>query len=103
MPIASRSRIVRAIPIGIDPRDSRAADCHGRSAGGPRADVGGQESQLAALLEFERFDDRHEHKGLTVMNQRDRKIVARVCSLVYECSANKAVAKHLIDRILARF
>ncbi len=55
MPIASRSRIVRAIPIGIDPRDSSAADGHGWSAGAPIADVGGQESQLAALLEYERL------------------------------------------------
>jgi hypothetical protein len=29
MPIASRSTFVRAIPIGIDPRDSSAADGHG--------------------------------------------------------------------------
>jgi len=55
MPIASRSTIVRAIPIGIDRRDSSAADDHGWSAGGPRADVGEQESQLAALHEFERL------------------------------------------------
>src|SRR5207302_10818639 len=55
MPIARRSRIVRAIPIGIGPRDSSAADGHGWSAGAPRADVGGQESQLAALLEFEKL------------------------------------------------
>jgi hypothetical protein len=54
MPIASRSTIVRAIPIEIDPRDTSAADGHGWSAGGPRADVGGQESQLAALIAFER-------------------------------------------------
>src|SRR5882672_7523569 len=31
MPIASRSRIVRATPIGIDPCDSSAADGHGRT------------------------------------------------------------------------
>jgi hypothetical protein len=53
--IASRSRIERAIPIGIDPRDSSAADGHGWSAGASRADVVGQESQLAALLEIERL------------------------------------------------
>jgi hypothetical protein len=53
MPIASRSRIARATTIEIDPRDSSAADGHGWSAGVPRADVGGQESQLAALHEFE--------------------------------------------------
>jgi hypothetical protein len=68
MPIANRSRSVRAIPIGIDPRDSNAADGHDGSAGGPRADVGAQESQLAAVLEFERLaeqkkqrEDDHEH------------------------------------------
>lgn len=55
MPIASRSRIVRAIPIGIDPRDSSAADGHRWSAGAPGADVGGQESPLAALPEFEKL------------------------------------------------
>jgi hypothetical protein len=55
MPIASRSTIVRAIPIGIDPCNSNAADGHGGSAGGPRADVGGQESQLEVLFEFERL------------------------------------------------
>jgi hypothetical protein len=55
MPIASHSRIVRAIPVGIDPRDSRADEGHSWSAGGPRPDVGGQVSQLAALLEFERL------------------------------------------------
>src|SRR5579864_3191618 len=56
--IASRSRIGRAIPIGIDPRDSSAADGHGGSAGGPRADGGGQESQLATLREFERLAEK---------------------------------------------
>jgi hypothetical protein len=55
MPITSRSRIVRGTPIGIDPRNSSAADGHGWSAEVPRADVGGQESQLAALHEFERL------------------------------------------------
>jgi hypothetical protein len=47
-------------------------------------------------------DERQEHKTLTAMNRRDKKIVSRVCSIVYECSANKAAAKQLIDRILAR-
>jgi len=38
------------------PRDSRAADGHGWSAGSTKSlDVGGQESQLAALHEFERL------------------------------------------------
>src|SRR6266849_6098245 len=47
MPIASRSTVVRALPIGIDQRNSDAADGYGWSAGGPKADAGGQESQLA--------------------------------------------------------
>jgi len=55
MPIASRSTIVRTIATGIDQRNSNAADGHGWSAEGPRADVGGKESQLEALLEFERL------------------------------------------------
>jgi len=50
-------RILRAIPLGIDPRDSSAADGHGWSARAPRADVGGQESQRAALLEFEGLEN----------------------------------------------
>ncbi len=55
MPIVSRSTVVRAIPIGIDQRNSDAADGYEWSAGGPRADARGQESQLEALLEFERL------------------------------------------------
>jgi hypothetical protein len=54
MPIANRSIIVRAIPIGINPRDLSAAVGHGAGAGGLRADVEGQEFQLATVLEFER-------------------------------------------------
>src|SRR6266576_756627 len=38
-------------------RATHAADGHGWRVGGPRADVGGQESQLAALLEFERLGE----------------------------------------------
>jgi hypothetical protein len=47
-------------------------------------------------------EKRQEHKALTGMNVRDKKIVTRVCSIVYECSANKGAAKLLIDRILSR-
>jgi molecular chaperone HtpG len=47
-------------------------------------------------------DENHEHKALKSLNRGDKKMVTRVCSLLYECSANKAVAKELIDRILAR-
>jgi molecular chaperone HtpG len=52
---------------------------------------------------FAAIDDKHEHKTLTAMDGRDKKIVTRLCSLLYECSGNKAAAKHLIDRILAKF
>jgi hypothetical protein len=44
---------VRAISIEIDPRTLNAADGHGWTVGGLGAGGGGQESQLAALLEFE--------------------------------------------------
>jgi hypothetical protein len=47
-------------------------------------------------------NDRREHKALTAMKPRERSVVTRLCSLIYECSANKAVAKQLIDRVLAR-
>lgn len=46
--------------------------------------------------------EKHEHKALTAMESRDKKIVSRVCSILYECSTNKAAAKLLIDRILTR-
>jgi hypothetical protein len=68
MPIASRSTIVRAIPIGIDPRDSSAADGHAWSAGGPRADVGGQEPQLAALREFERLAEQKKNSERMIVS-----------------------------------
>jgi hypothetical protein len=48
------------------------------------------------------IEDSHEHKALAAMNGRDKKTVTHLCSLLYECSGNKAAAKHLIDRILAR-
>ena len=53
MSTARRSTIVRAISIEIDPRTLNAADGHGWTVGGLGAGGGGQESQLAALLEFE--------------------------------------------------
>jgi Histidine kinase-, DNA gyrase B-, and HSP90-like ATPase len=43
-----------------------------------------------------------QHQALAQMNDRDRTTFRRVCSLIYECSANKAAAKQLIDRILAK-
>ena len=48
-------------------------------------------------------EDKHEHRALTAMESRDKKIVSRLCSILYECSANKEAAKSLIDRILAKF
>jgi Histidine kinase-, DNA gyrase B-, and HSP90-like ATPase len=49
------------------------------------------------------IDQKGEHKALSAMEGRDRKIVTRVFSILYECSMNKAAAKLLIDRILARW
>jgi len=46
-------------------------------------------------------DDLH-HKALNTMNNVERTIVTRVCSLIYEYSGNQSAAKHLIDRILSR-
>jgi len=43
-----------------------------------------------------------EHRRLRAMNRRERQIVSRIFSILYECSANKAAAKQLIDRILVR-
>jgi len=62
MPIASRSRIVRATPIGIDPRDSSAADGHGWSAGVPRADVGGQEFSLQRCTSLKELPGRRKQR-----------------------------------------
>jgi hypothetical protein len=47
-------------------------------------------------------DHRRHHKALARMDERKKEVLTRVCSLIYECSANKVVAKQLIDRILAR-
>lgn len=47
-------------------------------------------------------DHRGEHKALAAMKGRERGLVTRLCSLIYECSANKPAAKQLIDRLLAR-
>jgi hypothetical protein len=46
-------------------------------------------------------DDLH-HKALNTMNNVERTIITRVCSLIYEYSGNQSAAKHLIDRILSR-
>ncbi|HZR32040.1 MAG TPA: ATP-binding protein [Terriglobales bacterium] len=47
-------------------------------------------------------DHRRHHKALARMDEREKEVLTRVCSLIYECSANKVFAKQLIDRILAR-
>jgi len=49
-----------------------------------------------------RTDHRRHHKTLARMDAREKEVLTRVCSLIYECSPNKAAAKQLIDRILAR-
>ncbi len=43
-----------------------------------------------------------QHKALAAMNSRQKSIVTQLCSLIYECSANKAAAKQLIDRVLSK-
>jgi hypothetical protein len=48
------------------------------------------------------IDHSNEHKALAAMHGREKGIVTRICSLVYECSANKSAAKQLIDRVLSR-
>jgi hypothetical protein len=45
--------------------------------------------------------NRH-HETLAGMKKPEKEVLTRMCSLIYECSANKAAAKQLIDRILAR-
>lgn len=52
--------------------------------------------------QLSQIDDRSEHKALARMKGRDKGIVTRMCSLLYECSSNKTAAKQLIDRILAK-
>jgi hypothetical protein len=48
------------------------------------------------------LDHRAEHKALAAMAPRERKVVSRMCSLIYECSTNKGAARQLIDKILGR-
>jgi len=38
------------------------------------------------------LDHRNEHKVLAAMRGREKRVVSRLCSLIYECSANKAAA-----------
>ncbi len=49
-----------------------------------------------------RTDHSRHHKTLARMDEREKEVLTRMCSLIYECSPNKAAAKQLIDRILAR-
>ena len=53
--------------------------------------------------QLECIDHGRNHKALARMEHREKEVLTRVCSLIYECSSNKIVAKQLIDRILARF
>jgi hypothetical protein len=52
--------------------------------------------------QFERGNRSEQHRILSAMAPRDRTLVGRVFSLIYECSPNKSAAKTLIDRVLAR-
>lgn len=52
--------------------------------------------------QLQRADHRRHHRALARMDDGKKEVLTRVCSLIYECSPNKAVAKQLIDRILAR-
>ena len=61
---------------------------------------------LRALHRFRRrigdIDHANQHKVLTGMNTREKVVVTRVCSLIYELSGNKSAAKQLIDRLLSK-
>src|ERR1700674_4874490 len=62
MPITSRSRIVRGTPIGIDPRDSSAADGHGWSAGVPRAKSEGKNLSLQRCTSLKGLPSRRKQR-----------------------------------------
>ncbi|MCU1284057.1 MAG: family molecular chaperone-like protein [Acidobacteriales bacterium] len=51
---------------------------------------------------LQEVNHRDQHRVLTAMNGREKKLITRVCSLIYECSLNKAAAKLLIDRVLSK-
>jgi len=53
-------------------------------------------------LQLHQADHNRHHKLLAGMNKRDKEVLTRICSLIYECSSNKGAAKQLIDRILVR-
>jgi hypothetical protein len=61
---------------------------------------------LRALHRYRRrmgdIDHANQHKVLAGMNSREKAIVTRVCSLIYELSGNKSAAKQLIDRLLSK-
>jgi molecular chaperone HtpG len=48
------------------------------------------------------FNHEEEHDVLAGMNPREKSVLTRVCSLIYECSTNKAAGKVLIDRVLSK-
>jgi hypothetical protein len=47
-------------------------------------------------------DPEKQHKVFGGMSPRDKKLLGRLCSLIYECSTNKSAAKVLIDRVLSK-
>ncbi len=49
------------------------------------------------------IDHKKQHKILAAKNPRERAIITRICSLIFECSGNKTAAKQLIDRLLSKF
>jgi molecular chaperone HtpG len=48
------------------------------------------------------FKAANQHRVLKALKKPEKQVYERVIALIYECSANKAAAKQLIDRILNR-
>jgi molecular chaperone HtpG len=48
------------------------------------------------------FGSVQEHQVLTSLKPRERVIYERFFSLIYECSANSQMAKHLVDKLLKK-
>ena len=65
-----------------------------------------RKKMLRALHRYRRrmgdIDHANQHKVLAGMNSREKAIVTRMCSLIYELSGNKSAAKQLIDRLLSK-
>jgi hypothetical protein len=61
---------------------------------------------LKAVRRYQRrlgkVDHNTQHKALAGMHRTERAMVTRVCSLIYEYSGSKSVAKLLIDRVLSK-